>query len=95
MIDLENENLIPILDVRKFFPVSVPTLRRWTASGKLETARAGSKVLTSKEAVARMLRHGPQQPHAAPLPPTRKQAKRQHDLEQVSRELDEIMGSND
>ena len=28
-----------------------------------------------------------------PLTPTRKQAKRQHELEQVSRELDEIMGS--
>ena len=34
-------------------------------------------------------------PESDAIPPTRKQAKRQHDLEQVSRELNEIMGSND
>jgi len=59
VIDLMTETLIPILDVKKIVPVSTPTLRRWTASGKLATVKAGGKVLTSREAVHRMLQPGP------------------------------------
>ena len=60
MINLGTENLIPVLDVLKIIPVSKPTLRRWTASGKLETVRAGAKVFTSTEAVQRLLQPGPE-----------------------------------
>jgi len=59
VIDLMTETLIPVLDVKKIVPVSTPTLRRWTASGKLATVKAGGKVLTSREAVHRMLKRSP------------------------------------
>ena len=79
MIDPMNEQLIALLDVRKTIPISVPTLRRWAASGKLETVHAGGRVFTSAEAVSRMLKHGPSPSQAPALPPTRKQQK--HDRE--------------
>lgn len=71
MIDLSHENLIPVLDVLKLVPVSKPTLRRWTATGKLEVVRAGARVFTSREAVARFLQQGPQPIQASALPPRR------------------------
>lgn len=95
MIDLSQETLLPILDVKQFFPVSKPTLRRWTASGKLETIRMGSRVFTSREALQRMARHGPQQPHQPPLSLTRRQKQRQAHLKKVHEELAELMGPDD
>lgn len=67
MININQEHLIPLLDVRKYIPVSIPTLRRWTATGKLETVRAGAKVFTSREAVQRMIEPNPQLNHAIPM----------------------------
>jgi predicted Rossmann fold nucleotide-binding protein DprA/Smf involved in DNA uptake len=63
MIDISQETLIPVLETKKLVPISTPTIRRLTASGRLETVRVGAKVFTSKEAVARMLQHGPQPSH--------------------------------
>ena len=72
VIDVTRENLIPVLDVKSLFPVSTPTLRRWSRSGRLETVRMGAKVFTSRGAVARMAQHGPAYGQPA-LPPTRRQ----------------------
>jgi hypothetical protein len=66
VIDVHHENLIPLLDVRKIIPVSVPTLRRWTASGQLETVKAGRKRFTTQEAVARLLEHNGTAPVSGP-----------------------------
>jgi hypothetical protein len=87
MIDVKCEKLIPILDVRKIFPVSRPSLRRWTASGALETVRMGTRVFTSLEALERMAKHGPQRPHQPPLPPTRQEKLQQEEARAASERL--------
>ena len=91
MIDITDENLIPILDVLNLIPVSKPTLRRWTASGKLETVRAGAKVFTTHEAVQRFIKQGPQPIQAPPLPPTRKQQRRSVELALAHREAEALL----
>ena len=92
MIDISTEKLIPVLAVRDLLPISIPTIRRWTASGKLETVRAGAKVFTSREALMRMLQHGPMQAHQPSLPPTRKQHRQTFEQQRVDAELDEMLG---
>ena len=88
MIDVKTEKLIALLDVRKIFPVSVMTLRRWSASGQLETVKMGTRVFTSEEALERMAKHGPQQPKHPPLPPTRQQKARKEQLRQTLEQLE-------
>jgi hypothetical protein len=93
MIDINTEQLIPILAVRETLPISVATLRRLTATGKLETIRVGAKVFTSREAVARMVQHGPQQTHQTPLPPTRRQQARSRGFDQAKSNLKAALGN--
>ena len=92
MIDTAHETLIPVLAVRQIVPISVPTLRRWTASGQLETVRAGAKVFTSKEAIQRFLQQGPQPSQALALPPTRKQQHRAADVDATMARLRAKLG---
>ena len=58
VIDVQQEQIIPVLKVKDMLPVSTMTLRRWVANGKLETIRAGARVYTSKEAVQRLVQQG-------------------------------------
>jgi hypothetical protein len=92
VIDLTAENIIPLLDVRKFLPVSIPSLRRWAASGKLETIRAGAKVMTSTQAVQRMLKPGPQEATTAPLPRARRQHRATRRFEDAQAHLKSVLG---
>ena len=92
MIDLSQETLLPILDVKQLFPVSKPTLRRWTASGKLETIRMGSRVFTSREALQRMAQQGPQQDHQPRVSPTRQQRNRVRQIEAAKARLRVALG---
>lgn len=93
MIDVSAEHIIPVLDVRKFLPVSIPTLRRWTTSGKLEIIRAGSKVLTSVEAIERMLRPGPQATPPTTLLTTPRQRKQDAKLDDALDRLRKKLGN--
>jgi hypothetical protein len=92
MIDVSNEQLIPVLDVREILPVSIATLRRLTASGKLETVKVGAKVFTSREAIARMMQHGPQKSHQPPLPLTKRQQARSRGFDQAKSNLQAALG---
>lgn len=92
MIDIAHETLIPILDVGGIVPVSVPTIRRWAAAGKIESVRAGRRLFTSREAIQRMLEQGPQPQQAPALTPTRKAKKRSTHLDRVRADLASIMG---
>jgi hypothetical protein len=58
VIDLQAETLIPLIAARTIVPVSEATIRRWAASGKLETVRAGRKIFTTAQALARMMQQG-------------------------------------
>ena len=91
MIDITCENLIPVIDVLKLVPISKPTLRRWTAMGKLEVVRAGTKVFTSREAIQRFLQQGPQPSQAPTLPPTRKQQRRSDELAAAHQEAEALL----
>ena len=95
MIDITCENLIPVLDVLKIVPVSLPTLRRWVAAGKLEVLRAGFKVFTSREAVQRFLQQGPHTAQAPALSPTKMQRQRAEHLAQVDADLCNLLGEKD
>ena len=92
MIDHTTETVIPLLDVRKLLPVSIPSLRRWAASGKLETIRAGAKVMTSTQAVQRMLQPGPQEATTAPLPRGRRQHRATRRFTDAQAHLKAVLG---
>jgi hypothetical protein len=76
-IDPASETLISLGEAAGMIPVragktvSVRTLRRWASNGRLQTIRAGDRiVLTSREAVWRMLSGAGPSDRPAPELPT-------------------------
>lgn len=90
-----NEHIIPVLDVRKILPLSVMTIRRLTASGKLETVRVGGRVFTSHEAVQRMLEQSPQNAPTPAASVTLRQRKRAEYNAKLHDELVKLLGGLD
>ncbi len=60
--DILNEQLVPLLDSKKLFPIApdTSTLWRWCLRGtrraKLETVLCGGRRFTSREAIQRFIR---------------------------------------
>lgn len=106
MIDIENESILSLTEATKVLPSidgrrpHVSTLWRWAMKGirggvRLETARLGRRVITSKEALQRFIVALSEAPEPQPAPPQpcsslpkpRSEAQRHHDVEQAKARL--------
>lgn len=104
MIDIENESILNLTEAAKALPPiggkrpHINTLHRWTTRGvrggiRLETARIGRRLVTSREALQRFVKAVSDAPTPEPAPrmpstKARTQAQQAHAVEQAMKRLE-------
>ena len=105
MIDISNENLIPLREVPRCLPlrptgrrIHISAVYRWMARGfrgvRLESVKIGGTTYTSKEAMQRFADQLSTMGHSPSVTPIATTLSRQKKIDQATRQVKSILNSN-